>query len=50
MFFIQLSFNFVNFTEKVMDEEQLRGGVRFIDRIPRNDLGKIMRPELIKLL
>nr|CAH0109907.1 unnamed protein product [Daphnia galeata] len=37
-------------SEKVMDEEQLRGGVRFIDKIPRNDLGKIMRPELIKLL
>ena len=28
---IQLSFNFVNFTEKVMDEEQLQGGFRFIN-------------------
>lgn len=33
-----------------MDEEKLRGGIRFIDRIPRNDLGKIIRPELSKLL
>lgn len=33
-----------------MDEEKLRGGVRFIDNIPRNDLGKIVRPELMKLI
>jgi acyl-coenzyme A synthetase/AMP-(fatty) acid ligase len=37
-------------TERVMDEEKLRGGVRFIDRIPRNDLGKIIRHQLVKLL
>ncbi len=36
--------------EKVIDEEQLRGGVRFIHTIPRKDLEKIMRPELIKLV
>ena len=35
---------------KVMDEEKLRGGIRFIDKIPRNDLGKIVRPELMKML
>ena len=35
---------------KVMDEEKLRGGIRFIDKIPRNDLGKIIRPELMNLL
>ena len=33
-----------------MDEERLRGGVRFTGRIPRNDLGKIVRPELMKFL
>ena len=33
-----------------MDEEKLRGGVRFIEKIPRNDLGKIVRQELMKLL
>jgi acyl-coenzyme A synthetase/AMP-(fatty) acid ligase len=33
-----------------MDEEKLRGGIRFTDKIPRNDLGKIIRPELMKLL
>lgn len=33
-----------------MDEESLRGGLRFIETIPRNDLGKIIRPELMKLL
>ena len=33
-----------------MDEEQLRGGVRFLDKIPRNDLGKVVRPLLIQLL
>ena len=33
-----------------MDEEKLRGGVRFIEQIPRNDLGKIVRQELMKLL
>jgi len=35
---------------EVMDEEKLRGGVRFIDRIPRNELGKINRPQLLKML
>jgi len=34
----------------VVDEERLRGGVRFIDRIPRNELGKIVRPKLSILL
>ncbi|XP_045026150.1 4-coumarate--CoA ligase 3 isoform X2 [Daphnia magna] len=36
--------------DKVMDEEKLRGGLRFIEKIPRNELGKIIRPELMKLL
>ena len=31
-----------------MEEEKLRGGIRFIEKIPRNDLG--VRPELMKLL
>jgi len=39
---------FVN--DKVMDEEKLRGGVRFIDKIPRNELGKVVRTQLAKLL
>jgi len=34
----------------VIDEEKLRGGVRFVERIPRNELGKIVRPQLAKLL
>jgi len=33
-----------------MDEEKLRGGVRFVDHIPRGELGKIVRPQLVKLL
>jgi len=36
--------------ELVVDEEKLRGGVRFIEKIPRNELGKIVRPALSKLL
>jgi len=41
----------IDFTnELVIDEEKLRGGVRFIDKVPRNELGKIMRPQLMKLL
>lgn len=36
--------------EKVMVEEQLRGGIRFIDKILRNDLKKIMRPEVKKFV
>ena len=35
---------------KLMEEEKLRGGIQFIEKIPRNDLGKIVRPELMKLL
>ncbi len=33
-----------------MNEEKLRGGIRFINKIPRNDLDKIVRPELMKFL
>jgi len=41
----------VQFTnELVVEEEKLRGGVRFIEKIPRNELGKIMRQNLKKLL
>lgn len=36
--------------ERVIDEERLRGGVCFIEKIPRNDFGKIIRGELTKLL
>ena len=36
--------------ELVVDEERLRGGVRFIDQIPRNELGKIVRRKLMNLL
>ena len=50
IFFIKLRFKSVELIEKVMDEEKLRGGIRFIDKIVRNDLGKIIRPELMKLL
>lgn len=27
-----------------MEEEKLRGGIRFVAKIPRNDLGKVVRP------
>ena len=37
-------------TERVADDEQLRGGVRFIEQIPRNKNGKIMRQQLVELL
>lgn len=33
--------------ERVVDEEQLRGGVRFIERIPRNKFGKVVRHQLV---
>ena len=33
-----------------MDEEKLRGGIRFINKILRNDLGKVVRLELMKML
>ena len=42
--------NWIPIAELVIDEEKLRGGVRFIDKIPRNELGKIVRPALSKLL
>jgi hypothetical protein len=32
-----------------MEEEKVRGGIRFVAKIPRNDLGKIVRPELVQL-
>lgn len=34
-----------HFLGKVMEEEKLRGGVRFVEKIPRNDLGKVVRPK-----
>ncbi|KAK4025575.1 hypothetical protein OUZ56_014636 [Daphnia magna] len=38
----------IDFTnERVVDEEQLRGGVRFIERIPRNKFGKVVRHQLV---
>ena len=37
-------------TERVVDEERLRGGVVFTEKIPRNDLGKIVRHQLMKLI
>ena len=49
--FVHFKFNVqIIRTERVAEEEKLRGGVRFIDRIPRNDLGKIVRPKLTQLL
>ena len=36
--------------ERVIDEEHLRGGVRFVEKIPRNDLGKIVRHLLMKFI
>ncbi|XP_046636730.1 4-coumarate--CoA ligase-like 7 [Daphnia pulicaria] len=41
----------IDFTnEKVVDDERLRGGVRFIESIPRNKLGKILRHHLVAKL
>ena len=37
-------------SERVVDHEQLRGGVRFIENIPRNKLGKIQRHQLVAKL
>jgi len=37
-------------TERVSEEEQIRGSVNFIDHIPRNDAGKLARYELAKIL
>jgi len=34
--------------ERVADEERLRGGVYFVDAIPRNDGGKPLRRHLIR--
>ena len=36
----------LHFSERVTDEKQLRGGVEFIDILPKNNIGKIMRKEL----
>ncbi|KOB71639.1 AMP dependent coa ligase [Operophtera brumata] len=36
--------------ERVSDPEQLRGGVRFVDKIPKSPAGKILRKELKALL
>ena len=47
---VTFCFIFLTKKGKVMEEEKLRGGIRFIEKIPRNDLGKIVRPELMKLL
>ena len=41
---------FTGQTERVADEERLRGGVRFTGRIPRNDLGKIVRRQLMQMI
>ncbi|XP_046636731.1 4-coumarate--CoA ligase-like 7 [Daphnia pulicaria] len=41
----------IDFTnERVADKEKLRGGVRFIESIPRNKLGKILRHHLVAKL
>lgn len=32
------------------DEQQLRGGIRFLDLIPRNPAGKILRQDLINMI
>jgi len=36
--------------ESLSEIEQLRGGIRFVDSIPRNPSGKIMRQDLIKMI
>ena len=36
--------------DKVDDHKKLRGGVHFVDRIPRNPQGKIMRKGLANLI
>ncbi len=35
-----------HFSELVSPEKQLRGGVTFVDKIPKNQTGKILRKEL----
>lgn len=49
-FFIIFTISFLLLAERVIDQEKLRGGVRFIDKIPRNSTGKIVRSTLLKLL
>ena len=39
--------NFVD--ERVDDFKRLRGGVIFVDRLPRNPIGKLVRKELLNL-
>ena len=34
--------------ERVADHKRLRGGVVFVDRIPRSVLGKIVRREVVE--
>ena len=36
--------------ENVDDHKKLRGGVYFVDKIPRNPQGKILRRNLLKLI
>lgn len=38
------------FSDKVRDHEKLRGGVIFVDDIPRSPAGKLKREELKKLV
>lgn len=38
------------FSDRVSSAKRLRGGVRFIDEIPKNVSGKILRRELRALL
>jgi hypothetical protein len=48
---LEICFFFLpHFLGKFMEEEKLRSGIRFVAKIPRNDLGKIVRPELVQLL
>ncbi|XP_014291593.1 uncharacterized protein [Halyomorpha halys] len=37
-------------SENVIDEKKLRGGIFFVDSIPKNPVGKVLRYELKKLL
>ena len=43
-------FIFIKFLDRVSNQKKLRGGVRFVDEIPKNASGKILRRELKSLL
>jgi hypothetical protein len=38
------------FSDRVKDHEKLRGGIIFVDDVPRSPAGKLKREELLKLV